>query len=113
MCPVSPVNSRCNLFLLKQTLGLEYSSVVKKKPFELLHLLLTSGFDNRYKLTETYIKAFHLDTAPVNSHSALYPLLLLVFFYTPFSVAFFSILGLVLLQSILCEPLIFCFIAMQ
>lgn len=52
--------------LFKQTLGLEYSSVVKKKPFELLHLLLASGFDNRYKLAETYIKAFQLDTAQVN-----------------------------------------------
>ena len=48
-----------------QTLGLEYETVVNKKPLSVLHALLLSGFDSRYKLMDSYIKAIQLDTAEV------------------------------------------------
>lgn len=48
-----------------QTLGQEYDTIVNKKPLSVLHSLLLSGFDSRYKLMESYIKAIQLDTVEV------------------------------------------------
>ena len=48
-----------------QTLGQEYETIVNKKPLSILHSLLLSGFDNRYKLMESYIKAIQLDSVEV------------------------------------------------
>ena len=35
------------------------------KPFNVLHSLLVSGFDSRYKLADAYIKAFDLSSDEV------------------------------------------------
>ena len=48
-----------------QTLGQEFKTIVNKKPLRVLHALLLSGFDSRYKLMDSYIKAIQLDTAEV------------------------------------------------
>ena len=48
-----------------QTLGQEYETIVNKKPLSVLHSLLLSGFDNRYKLMDSYIKAVQLDPVEV------------------------------------------------
>ncbi|XP_048583501.1 spatacsin [Nematostella vectensis] len=52
-------------YKISQTLGLEYERVVADKPFNVLHSLLVSGFDTRYKLAENYIKAFELSAQEV------------------------------------------------
>lgn len=54
----------CFIYFL-QTLGQEYETIVNKKPLSVLHSLLLSGFDNRYKLMESYIKAIQLDSVEV------------------------------------------------
>ena len=54
------------MFFYLQTLGQEYETIVNKKPLSVLHALLVSGFDSRYKLMDSYIKAIQLDTAKVN-----------------------------------------------
>lgn len=38
---------------------------MKKKPLKVLHSLLLSGFDSRYKMMEGYIKAVQLDSVEV------------------------------------------------
>lgn len=50
---------------LLQTLGQEYETIVKKKPLSVLQALLLSGFDNRYKLMDIYIKAIQMNTEEV------------------------------------------------
>ena len=50
---------------LLQTLGQEYETIVKKKPLSVLEALLLSGFDNRYKLMDIYVKAIQMNTDEV------------------------------------------------
>ena len=52
-----------------QTLGQEYDTIVNKKPLSVLHALLLSGFDSRYKLIDSYIKAVQLETTEVKFRS--------------------------------------------
>ncbi|XP_068741533.1 spatacsin-like isoform X2 [Montipora capricornis] len=57
-------------YKVAQTLGQEYETIVNKKPLSVLHALLVSGFDSRYKLMDSYIKAIQLDTAKVTQFIA-------------------------------------------
>ncbi|XP_020621148.1 spatacsin-like isoform X1 [Orbicella faveolata] len=64
----------CNCIItcyrVAQTLGQEYETIVNKKPLSVLHSLLLSVFDNRYKLMESYIKATQLDSVQVTQFLA-------------------------------------------
>lgn len=53
------------IICLLQTLGQDYETIVKKKPLSVLQALLLSGFDNRYKLMDIYIKAIQMNTEEV------------------------------------------------
>lgn len=55
------------MFFFFQTLGQEYEAIVNETPMNVLQSLLISGFDNRYKLVASYIKAIELDTVKVTS----------------------------------------------
>ncbi|PFX34693.1 Spatacsin [Stylophora pistillata] len=57
-------------YKVAQTLGQDYEQIVNKKPLKVLHSLLLSGFDSRYKLMEGYIKAVHLDSVEVTGFLA-------------------------------------------
>ncbi|XP_078373747.1 spatacsin-like isoform X3 [Oculina patagonica] len=57
-------------YRVAQTLGQDYETIVNKKPLSVLHSLLLSGFDSRYKLMESYIKAIQLDTVEVTQFLA-------------------------------------------
>lgn len=57
-------------YKVAQTLGQDYEEIVKKKPLKVLHSLLLSGFDSRYKMMEGYIKAVQLDSVEVTEFLA-------------------------------------------
>lgn len=64
----------CNCIIVcykvAQTLGQDYETIVKKKPLSVLQALLLSGFDNRYKLMDIYIKAIQMNTEEVTQFLA-------------------------------------------
>ncbi|XP_015777511.1 PREDICTED: spatacsin-like [Acropora digitifera] len=57
-------------YRVAQTLGQEYEALVNEKPMNVLHSLLISGSDNRYKLMASYIKVIQLDTVKVTQFLA-------------------------------------------